>query len=53
MKVRIVWNGTGGELDSTMIEAGDDDSSIKDALIDLMKDGIVSVGDSFTVQEVA
>lgn len=50
MTVKITWNGQGGELDSTTIEAGDDDRHITDALIDLITGQIVSVGDSFTVE---
>lgn len=51
MKVRIVWNGQGGELDSTTVEAGDDDNKITQALIELLTGNIVSVGDSITVEE--
>ena len=50
-KVRIVWNGLGGELDSRVVET-DDDSVVAAALALMVKDGFVSPGDSFTVEEV-
>jgi hypothetical protein len=51
-KVRIVWNGTGGELDSTMVDANGDDSAIREALIEMVRGEIVAPGDSFAVEEV-
>ena len=50
-KVRIVWNGSGGELDSVVV-LDDDEQSITDALIGLVSGNVVSAGDSFTVQEI-
>lgn len=50
-RVRIVWNSQGGELDSVTLDNRDDDS-IRDAIIRLLGDGIVTPGDSITVQEV-
>ena len=51
MKVKITWNGMGGELDSVTLDAGDDDSKITQALIELVKNQIVSIGDSFEITE--
>lgn len=51
MKVKITWNGMGGELDSVVVDAGDDDSKITEALIELVRGQIVSVGDTFTVTD--
>lgn len=51
-KVRITWNGMGGELDSVTVE-DDGGHAIEKALAKLIEDQIVSIGDSFTVQEVA
>lgn len=50
-KVRIVWNGQGGELDSTVTD-DDGHHSVRDALIALMDDGIVSAGDSFVIERI-
>ena len=52
LKVRIVWNGQGGELDSITINNADEtDCAVTDALIELIRGNIVAVGDSFTVEE--
>lgn len=51
-KVRITWNGQGGELDS-IIAVDDGEQALTEALIKLVKGNIVSPGDSFTVAEVA
>lgn len=53
-KVRIVWNGQGGELDSRMVtKRADDDAAVRNALIEMIQGNIVNAGDSFTVEEVA
>ena len=54
-KVRITWNGTGGELDSVTVRfidnnEGDNDMALTRALIRLVQGNIVSPGDSFTVE---
>lgn len=51
-KVRIIWNGMGGELDSVTVE-DDGERAVADALMDMISGTIVSAGDSFIVQEVA
>lgn len=50
-KVRITWNGMGGELDSVIV-VDDGERSVSDAIIKLIRGNIVSPGDSFTVEEV-
>ena len=50
-KVRITWNGMGGELDSVTV-TDDGESAIADALVKLVRGNIVSPGDSFTVEEI-
>lgn len=57
-KVRITWNGKGGELDSVTVKfiddgKGDNDMALTRALIRLVQGNIVSPGDSFTVEEIA
>ncbi len=52
MKARIRWNGQGGELDSTVVEHADDDGKLTKALIEMVERSIVSVGDTFVVEEV-
>ena len=54
-KVRIIWNGAGGELDSRVVTGTDDqlDTRVHDALIEMIRDAIVSAGDSFVIEEVA
>jgi hypothetical protein len=49
--IKITWSGRGGELDSVVVDAGDDDNKITRALIDMVQGQIVSDGDSFTVRE--
>ena len=52
MKVKISWNGQGGELDSIVVNvAEDNDDAIRKALVKLIGSGIVAVGDSFTVEQ--
>jgi hypothetical protein len=52
-KVKITWNGQGGELDScVVVDDGHSDTAITDALIKLVSGQIVSAGDSFVVEEV-
>jgi hypothetical protein len=51
-KVRIIWNGQGGELDSVIVEGDEYEGSFTAALIEMLKGHIVSPGDSFTVQEI-
>jgi hypothetical protein len=51
MQTRIVWNGQGGELDSTTVE-DDGDRSVTDALIELVRGHIVSPGDTFVIEAV-
>jgi hypothetical protein len=41
-KVRIVWNGQGGELDSVIVNA----------LVRLVAHAIVNPGDSFVIEEI-
>jgi anti-sigma factor ChrR (cupin superfamily) len=50
-KVRITWNGMGGELDSVTVK-DDGEQSIANALIKLVQGNVVSPGDSFTVEEI-
>jgi hypothetical protein len=53
-KVRIVWNGQGGELDSVTVAKGrDDDYALTDALIELVEGNIVTPGDTFVVEEIS
>jgi hypothetical protein len=57
-KVRITWNGMGGELDSVtvrFIDDGEDDNdmALTRALIRMLNGNIVHPGDSFTVEYVA
>ena len=53
VKVRIVWNGQGGELDSVVIPSTQDGSgSIAKALIKMIEGNIVDPGDSFEVRVV-
>ena len=52
-KVLITWNGQGGELDSvSLTDNGRDERKIANALVNLIGNGIVNPGDSFTVEEV-
>lgn len=52
-KVKITWNGQGGELDSVTITKGrDDDYAVQKALVKLVSGNIVNPGDSFTVEEI-
>lgn len=48
-KVKIVWNGSGGELDSVVV-TDDGDGAIREALIEMLGDNIVSPGDSFVIE---
>jgi hypothetical protein len=50
-KVRITWNGWGGELDS-VVAIDDGANALTAALIKLIAGNIVSPGDSFTIEEV-
>ena len=53
-KVKITWNGQGGELDSATVK-DDGEGAIRDALIKMLQrdgGGIVAPGDSFTVEVV-
>jgi hypothetical protein len=50
-KVKITWNGKGGELDSRMVD-GDDGEKIRDKLVEMLEYGIVSPGDTITIEEV-
>lgn len=50
-RVRITWNGMGGELDSVTVE-DDGDRALTDTLIELVRGNVVSPGDSFTVEAV-
>jgi hypothetical protein len=50
-KVRITWNGQGGELDAvTVIDDGE--KSVSQALIKMVSGQVVAAGDSFVVEEV-
>lgn len=52
-KVRITWNGMGGELYYVTVEVShNNDTALTTALMVLIKGQIVSPGDSFTVQAV-
>ena len=51
-KVRITWNSIGGELDSVTVMTVLDDEALTSALMEMIRDGIVAPGDSFTVEEV-
>ena len=49
-KVRIVWNGQGGELDSVVVDKVDrDEYRVADALIKMVTRTIVEAGDSFVI----
>ena len=48
-KVKIIWNGMGGELDSVICN-DDGEQAIADALVKMLENNIVSPGDSFVVQ---
>lgn len=50
-KVRITWNGQGGELDSIIVK-NNSDSALHCALVKLVERQILSPGDSFTVEEI-
>jgi hypothetical protein len=50
-KVRITWNGMGGELDSCVV-TDDGQLALSNALIKLVEGQIVSPGDTFVVAEV-
>lgn len=50
-KVRITWNGMGGELSSVTI-LNDHDEALTKALIRMVRGEIVSPGDTFTVEEI-
>lgn len=56
-KVRITWNGQGGELDSVTVtvnpRSANSDEEITNALVRLVSGNIVSAGDSFIVEEVS
>lgn len=51
-KARITWNGEGGELDSIVV-VNDGEQALTFALIHLIRDTIVAVGDTFVVEEIA
>jgi hypothetical protein len=52
-QVRIVWSGSGGELDSAQVNVQEgDDYAATNALIALVRNQIVTAGDSFTVADV-
>ena len=52
-KVRITWNGMGGEVGADVINVKDgDDKALTNALIKLVQGNIITPGDSFTVQEI-
>lgn len=53
MKVKITWNGMGGELDSVIVDYTDGDASLTNALIKLVRNNYVTPGDTFTVEPVA
>jgi hypothetical protein len=50
-KVRITWNGMGGELDAVTVK-DDGENALTNALVELISGNIVSPGDSFTVQRI-
>lgn len=52
-KVRIAWNGQGGELESVVVNptTGHDDRYLTTALMELIRGEIVAPGDTFTVTE--
>jgi hypothetical protein len=54
-KVRIVWNGQGGELDSVTVNKGRDDdyAVLREALVRLVAHAIVNPGDSFVIEEIS
>lgn len=52
-KIKIVWNGMGGELDSVVVKAKeDDDRAVTEALIKLVSGNIITPGDSFFIESV-
>lgn len=52
-KIKITWNGQGGELDSVTVKPDhNDDNALTTALMELIRGGIVAPGDSFTVEEI-
>ena len=48
-RVRITWNGMGGELDAITVR-DDGDDGLTRALIRLVSGNIVSIGDTFEVR---
>jgi hypothetical protein len=48
-KVRIVWSGQGGELDSVVVK-NDSEHALANAIIKLVRGNIVTPGDSITVE---
>jgi hypothetical protein len=51
MKVRIIWNGSGGQLDAVTVSA-DDERGVADALMEMIDAcGVVHPGDSFTIED--
>lgn len=54
-KVRIIWNGQGGELDSKTVrynEIQNEEGKIANALIEMVRGNIVAAGDSFVIEAV-
>lgn len=52
-KVRITWNGQGGELDSkTITPKSNDDYAITRAVTQLIANGIMTPGDSIEITEI-
>ena len=49
-KVRIIWNGRGGELDSVLVKNDEYTDAITKAFIRMLQGKIVLPGDSFSVE---
>ena len=52
-KIKITWNGMGGELDSVTVESSaNDDGALTTALMELIRNQIISPGDTFEIREI-
>ena len=51
-KVKITWNGQGGELESVTVKGDAYEGAITKALIKMIEGNIVTPGDTITVEEV-
>ena len=51
MKIKITWNGTGGEINSVVVTVRTD-YSVAAALKEVIGSNIVSADDTFTIKEI-